>query len=161
MSLRIQLSTLALGGTLLMGGLFGAASFAETTANAEAAIQQRQDNFGQIGESFKTIRDQVRADAPDMAAISNAAATINKLAQELQTWFPAGTGPETGVETEALPVIWQDTSGFASAADRLVDESGKFLALTKGGDARQVAGGIRGLGGACKNCHDQFRLDDD
>lgn len=160
MSLRIQLSTLALGGTLLMGGLFGAASFAGTE-NAEATIQQRQDNFGKIGESFKTIRDQVRADAPDMTAITDAAATINQLAQELQTWFPAGSGPETGIETEAKAEIWQDKGGFTSAANRLVDESGKFLALTKSGDARQVAGGIRGLGGACKNCHDQFRLDDD
>jgi cytochrome c556 len=43
----------------------------------------------------------------------------------------------------------------------LVDEAGKFAALAEAGDVAAIGGGVRGLGGACKNCHDNFRVKED
>lgn len=149
--------------------LFAAAlSFALTFSTAamaddqaEMAIEKRQENFENIGGSFKTVRDELRSGDADMAKIKAAADTIASLARNIKGGFPAGTGPETGVETEALPAIWQDKTTFEGAADKLVTEADKFAELAASGDASKIMGGVRGLGGACKNCHDQFRLDDD
>lgn len=147
---------------------FAALSFANITiaANkptnppvAQEAIEQRQKNFEQIGGAFKTIRDEVRARNSNMEAISESINTIHALAQELPSWFPAGTGPEAGVETEALPVIWKDQAGFAAAAQKLRDASESMRALANSGDVSKVASGVATLGGACKNCHDNYRMD--
>lgn len=126
-----------------------------------ATMHDRHENFEKIGESFKTIRDQLRASSPEMGKVDDAAKTIAALAAELPTWFPEGTGPESGIETEAKAEIWQQPVEFKSAAEKLQAESKKFAELTASGDAKAVMGGLRGLGGACKNCHDQFRVDDE
>lgn len=133
---------------------------ASTQGTPGHIMHERHENFETMGEAFKTIRDQVRSRDADMQAISRSAETINDLAQQLHTWFPAGTGPEAG-KTHAKAEIWQNKADFNAAAERLVEESGKFVALTQTGDASKVAGGIRGLGGACKNCHDQYRVEED
>lgn len=129
-------------------------------AGATQIMDERHEKFETMGEAFKTIRDQVRSRDADMQAISQSAKTINDLAQELHTWFPAGSGPEAG-STHAKAEIWQNKADFNAAAERLVEESGKFVALTQSGDVSKVAGGIRGLGGACKNCHDKYRVEED
>lgn len=126
---------------------------------AAQTIETRQNNFEQIGGAFKTIRDEVRKRNADMDAVTEAAKTINTLAQELPKWFPAGTGPEAGVETEALAAIWKDQAGFSAAAQKLVEASENMLALAQTGDASKVGGGIPALGGSCKNCHDNYRKD--
>jgi cytochrome c556 len=43
----------------------------------------------------------------------------------------------------------------------LVDEAGKFATAANTGDLATIGGGVRGLGGACKNCHDNFRVKED
>lgn len=146
--------------TLFAALLFSSASLAQSETSAREIMHERHENFETIGEAFKTIRDELRG-AGNLQAISSSAQTIHDLARELRTWFPAGTGPETGIKTEAKPEIWQNKAEFNSAAERLVKESEKFLALTTSGDTSRIAGGVRGLGGACKNCHDQFRVDED
>lgn len=157
MSISKSISLLALSVALL----FSATNFAQGEGNIEHLMHERHENFEKIGESFKTIRDQLRSSSADMALIASSATTINTLSQEIHTWFPAGTGPESGIETEAKAEIWQDKAGFNAAAENLVKESGKFLALTASGDISKIGGGVRNLGGACKNCHDDYRVDDD
>ncbi len=96
---------------------------AETDAVSEAAgvtlangmtvkeqIEARQGHLKQIGKAFKTISDQLKAGSPDLTQIQAAAATVPKEASGMADWFPDGTGPESGVKTEALPVIWEPGS---------------------------------------------------
>jgi cytochrome c556 len=132
--------------------------FAQSHPDAAKIMQDRHENYEKIGDSFKTIRDQLRGDR-DVAAITGAAETINTLAPQIKTWFPEGTGPETGIETEALAKIWQDKAGFNAAADKLVTEAGNMLVAAKSGDLGQVGNNVRTLGGACKNCHDSYRVE--
>ena len=136
------------------------AVWAQSTPDAAAIIAKRQDGLEQIGDAFKTIRDQIRGDR-DTAAITAAAEKINTLGGEVHMWFPAGTGPETGIETEALPAIWEKNADFHAAAEGLSKAAGEMLAAAKSGDMAAVGANVRTLGGACKNCHDNFRLDND
>ena len=139
---------------------YSAILLAQNHPEAEKIMTERQENLKELGESFRAIRNQLRGDR-DIAVIVAAAEKINGLAPELATWFPAGTGPETGIETEALAVIWEDKEGFNAAAEKLVAQAGNMLAAAQSGNVDNVAGSVRGLGGACGGCHDNYRLDDD
>lgn len=157
---RPTLRTLGLAlATLSFSGLIIAADKPVSPKATEEIIQQRQENFEQLGGAFKVIRDEVRKRKSDMDAIVKAANTIHSHAQELPSWFPTGSGPEAGIETEALPAIWKDQAGFAAASQKFLEASENLLTLTETGDASKVASGIPALGGSCKNCHDNYRKD--
>ncbi len=121
-------------------------------------IEVRQKALKEMGASMKTISDQLKSGEPSLDAIRPAVHTIKTHAAELPTWFPAGTGPESGVKTEALSKIWEDEAGFQSAAQLLATESGKLSDIATGEDVAAIGAQVAATGGACKNCHDQFRL---
>ena len=159
-------------GALLLAVLAACGSGGETSdpaAGAEmlangmtvgAQIEARQGGFKTFGKNFKTISDQLKSDSADMAAVQAAAATIADTATGLGDWFPEGTGPESGVETEALAIIWEDGADFATkVSDAQAAIEGLNLAA-QSGDAEAISTAFRNAGGTCKACHDKFRLDD-
>lgn len=133
-----------------------------TQVDAPAEIEQRQENFKAIGDSFKAIREQLETDAPDFAVITPAAADINERLQRLPDLFPEGTSMEAGYDTEALATIWEDPEGFAEVAEQAVAASGDMMAAAATGDPEAVGGQVGNLGlNACKACHDKYRVDDE
>lgn len=136
---------------------------AEVLANGltvKAQIEARQDSFKTLGRNFKTINDQLRTDAPDLAAIEDAAATLAETAAGLSDWFPDGTGPEAGVKTRALAGIWETRDDFNSKAS---DAQAVLAALSTAvdtGDLDAISAAVRTTGGACKACHDDYRAEE-
>jgi cytochrome c556 len=124
-------------------------------------IKERQDNFEGIGDAFKALRGELEKDAPDFTLIVANATDINTRAQKIADHFPAGTSTADGFDTEALPAIWEKPEEFKAAAQKLVDESAKLASLAGDGDKAAVGAQAKAMGGACKGCHDQFRLDDE
>lgn len=150
---RKSLTLMALAaGLCLAGGAVAA-------VNAKAVIEAREANFKTFGKSMKTMNDNLKSDSPDLAVIASNAATIRGLAPKITTWFPKGTGPESGVKTEARAEIWTDGAGFAAAARRLEPEAAKLEALARAGDLAGVRAQVRVVGGTCKGCHDKFKAD--
>ncbi len=136
----------------------------EETASAgpePAVIDERQDNLEAVSDSFKVIRTQLESGSPDFAAIETAAVDINERAEAMENHFPEGTGRDQGYDTEALPTVWERPDEFAAAHQKLVEESAEMVTIASGGDAAAVGAQVKELGGSCKNCHDDFRLDDD
>ena len=95
-----------------------------------------------------------------MAKIGEAANSIAKLAPDLPNWFPAGSGPDA-VKTEAKANIWEQPEEFKAAAEKLISASANFAAAASAGDVEGTKAQIMSLGGACKNCHDQFREEEE
>lgn len=126
-----------------------------------AIIAERQDNFEAIGDSFKAIRTQLESGSPDNAAMLNAATELNAAAQKIEGHFPAGTSVDDGYDTEALATIWEKPQEFRAAHEMLVERSAEMVRLAEAGDPAAVEAYVKELGGACKNCHDTFRLDTD
>lgn len=124
-------------------------------------LKERHDNFEAIGDAFKAVRGELEKDAPDFALVAAKANDINTRALKIETHFPAGTSVEDGYDTEALPTIWQKPEEFKARAAKLVDESAKLASVASGGDKAAVGAQAMAMGGACKGCHDQFRLDDE
>ncbi len=139
-------ATIALTATASAAGLSGA-----------AAVKDRQTHMKALGAAAKALVDQIKSDSPDMAVIKDATAKLNLGAQGLPHWFPAGSGPEAGVKTRALPVIWTDQPGFAAAAQTFATEAAKLNTLAQAGDLAGVRGQVSAVGGACDACHKKFR----
>lgn len=123
-------------------------------------IEARQGHLKEIGKAFKTISDQLKTDSPDLAQIQAAAALVPKEAQGMADWFPEGTGPESGVETEALPVIWENKSDFDDKVGAMQDAAARLNTVAQGGDVAAIATAFQTTGGKCKDCHDKYREDD-
>ncbi|PLK23738.1 cytochrome C [Porphyrobacter sp. TH134] len=137
-----------------------AAGDAAPAGGVPPVIKERHDNFEGIGDAFKAVRGELDKDAPDFALITAKATDINTRAKLIEGHFPAGTSVDDGFKTEALPAIWQKPEAFKAAAQKLVDESAKLVTVSAGGDKAATAAQAMAMGGTCKGCHDQFRLDD-
>jgi cytochrome c556 len=137
--------------------LSGAAVVAATPGGVIAA---RQDNYKQIGRANKAINDELRKSAPAMAVIQANAATLDTLAPRLTSWFPRGSGPESGVKTAALPVIWQRIPEFRADAANFATAAHNLRGAAASGDVNRVRAATAALGGTCRTCHETFRAKD-
>lgn len=125
------------------------------------AAYARHQNFKAQGAAFKAVLDEIKKDQPDKTVVATNAAKLKGLAAQLPTWFPKGSGAESGFKTDAKPLVWTDPAGFAAAANRLQVETSKLNQLAQAGDIAGVKGQARAVGGACKNCHDKYRVPDE
>ena len=125
-----------------------------------AVLKEREDNFEEIGDAFKAVRGELEKGAPDFTLIAAMANDINARAAKIEGHFPVGTSVDDGVKTEALATIWEKPEEFKAASQKLIDESAKLAALAAEGDKAAVGAQAMAMGGACKGCHDKFRLDD-
>ncbi|MDP1642016.1 MAG: cytochrome c [Phenylobacterium sp.] len=132
---------------------------AASDAPVPAAVAERQEGFKALGASFKLINDQLKTDAPDMAQIVPAAERMNVLASQIPGWFPAGTGPDDGVKTDALATVWTDPDGFAAAQTRLATATTRLQELAIAGDAAGLREHVKMVGASCGGCHDNFRVE--
>lgn len=129
------------------------AAYAATPAEAQ---KTRHEHYEQLGDSFKSVRDQSNASSPDWAALQKAAEAVQHATVNQRQWFPKGSGPEAG-KTRALPEIWTKPTDFDAAAKLFEDRAPALVAAAKAKDVAAVKAAFREVGGACKNCHDNFR----
>lgn len=123
-------------------------------------IEARQGHLKKIGKAFKSISDQLKADSPDLARIQAAAALVPKEAEGMADWFPEGTGSESGVKTDALPVIWKNKSNFNDKVLAMQEAAAGLDTVAQSGDVATIATAFQATGGKCKDCHDKYREDD-
>jgi cytochrome c556 len=126
--------------------------------SAAEVVKARQQGLKSLGAAFKVIRDELRNTSPDSAKIKAAAADITRAAGGIGTWFPAGTGPEAGLKTDAKSEVWADAAGFAAVQETFVREAGKWTRLGDSTDASAWKDAAASLGQSCKGCHDKYRV---
>ena len=127
-------------------------------ASAGEVVKARQKGLKALGAAFKTIRDELKGGSPDAAKIREASADITQAAGAIDKWFPAGTGPDSGVKTDAKPEVWTDPAGFATAREAFVREANKWAQLANSTDVSAWKEGAASLGQSCKGCHDKYRV---
>jgi cytochrome c556 len=146
----------AAGGVTLAQGQSPAASRGQTVSAVEV-VKARQQGLKALGAAFKVIRDELQADAPDAAKVRKASADIAQAANAFDEWFPAGSGPDSGVRTNAKPEVWTDPVGFAAAREAFVREANEWAQVAKRADVSAWREGAASLGQRCKGCHDKYR----
>jgi cytochrome c556 len=135
----------------------GSVTLAQTGSSAQL-IKERQQGLKALGAAFKVIRDELRGESPDPTKIRTASTDITKAAGAIGSWFPAGTGPESGAKTDAKPEIWTDAAGFAAARDAFIREADKWSQLGANSDTAAWKEAAGSLGQSCKGCHEKYRV---
>lgn len=133
----------------------GATSLAATPAQT---VESRQQGLKAVGEAMKTIKDQLTADKPDAGAIKAAGTKVRTASDDFNTWFPKGTGPVAGVETDAKPEIWTHPDDFTEKTRAFQAEAAKLVALTDAGKLDGLRDEARKVGKTCAACHDSYRV---
>jgi cytochrome c556 len=125
-----------------------------------SVIQARQAHYKQMGAAAKGIYDELNKSSPSATVIHGYVQTIDGLAPQIPSWFPAGSGPEAGVKTQAKPEIWSNAAGFAQAAQAFAAEAHHFDQVAAAGDINADRPEFLAMGKTCGNCHNQFRAKD-
>jgi len=147
---KLRISVIAVAAFVI-----AAASVVALAATPAEMQKIRHEHYEKLGEDFKAVRDNSRG-SPDWTVLEKASASIQEATVNQMQWFPKGTGPEAG-KTRALPEIWSKPAEFDAAQKMFADRAPALVAAVKAKDADAVGKAFRELGGACKNCHDNFR----
>jgi cytochrome c556 len=96
--------------------------------------------------------------APNAAVLADMG---KMLSANLQQLFPEGTDKAAGLETAALPAIWEKWSDFEQVAMRFQEETAKLSEVAQSGDIAAIGQqlGVVGKEG-CGACHETFREKD-
>ncbi|MDB5724013.1 MAG: hypothetical protein JWQ16_767 [Novosphingobium sp.] len=121
------------------------------------AAHERDLHFEMVGRAFKGINDQLKQRPPNLVAIRNTSAVLATMASRTKTWFPAGSGPQNGVKTNALPAAWTNRAELDRKADAFAAAAGTLATTAQGSDIAAIQAAVRATGETCKSCHDQFR----
>jgi cytochrome c556 len=124
-------------------------------------VRLRVSTYRSLGAAFKTVTDALRSGQLQTPQVRQAAARIGDVARRQYGLFPAGSGPRPGVKTAARPEIWSRAREFRAAQDAFARQANVFQRAVNGGNADAIRSEARKLGGACKSCHDNFRVESD
>lgn len=127
-----------------------------THDQALAVIKQRGANMKGLGDATGKVGKTFQSGSPDLNVVKQAAAQIASLAPKLQSWFPAGTGPDVG-KTRAKPEIWQKREDFILKSGDFKQAAGDFNDAAQSGDMNRIKATFGALGKSCKACHDLYR----
>lgn len=149
-------------GCLSLFAVLGWIALASSDTMAKGdVIADRKELFKNNSANFKDAREKAKAGT--FARIAVNAQTIAINARHIPALFPAGSMGSPEDKSRAKPEIWQDWDGFTEASQQLQDAANNLYKLTKDADKMavteaQVTEALKALGGACKNCHDKFRV---
>jgi len=147
----IAVSTLMFGAVVAMSGT----ALAQAPA---ASITERQAMMKLIGATFGSIKADIDSkDAARIKAAEGRARAIAAAPAALATMFPPGSDSKAG-KTAALDKIWQDSAGFAKAANDLAATATKLADALKSGDAAASLAAFGAVGkDGCGACHGAYR----
>lgn len=124
-----------------------------STATRQAVFKLLAFNLGPInGMARNTVEF-------DSALAQRNALRVAALAPMIPELFAANDTRAFDVDTEALPVIWDNMDDFRAKAVALEEAANTFAAVAAGGDRAATIGAIRAFGSTCGNCHREYRVD--
>lgn len=135
--------------------VFAADEPANVTKYRQTFMKANSAHIGMIASIAKgevSLTDEV---APNAAALAQMG---EMMSANLQQLFPEGTDKAAGLETAALPAIWEDWGKFEQVAVRFQEETAKLAEIAQGGDMAAIGQqlGVVGKEG-CGACHETFR----
>lgn len=136
------------------------ASAPEVDRAMQRATDVRQSVLILIANNFGPMRGMARDEAPfDAAVVRKNSVRLHQLSLMLADAFATDTRG-SGVETEALDVIWETPAEFAGKIDALTTAAEALAESAASADEASILAAVGELGQKCGSCHDDFRLDD-
>lgn len=138
--------------------LTGIALSVHAQAKPEVLVKQRQAAMTLLGKYFGPLGAMARGRVPyDAKVVQRNAGFIDNLSRMPWDGFHSSTKGIMGIESRALPAIWDDSEKFRQTAQRLENEASKLSSVSRGGDEAAVKAQIGAVGKVCGSCHDDFR----
>lgn len=125
-----------------------------------AAIKARQQQYREIGTAFKAVNDELRKSSPGKFAMGSSARQIAANLRQVNSMFPAGSGPSSGIKTKALATIWSKQPEFQRLNAAAVVAADKLVLAMRGTDNAAMTAQAQAVGRSCKACHSAFRAED-
>ena len=144
-----------MGYLLLSLALLTSFSASAQFAKPEDAIKYRKSVMTVMGTHFSRLCAMAQGKVPfDAKQVVENEAVVELTAKLAWAAFPEGS--DKG-ETKTKADVWKDPVKFKEAQDKLLSESLKLNAAAKSGKIEDLKTAAAAVGGACKNCHDNFK----
>jgi cytochrome c556 len=119
-------------------------------------VKLRRGNFNTLLAAYKVVNAQLKRARPDMAAIGGATDRMAAMARQLPAWFPPGSGPDSGANTNAKPEIWRRPEDFRAHAVALTEAVDRLAAAEKSGNLNSIRERQHAVSASCTACHQAF-----
>jgi len=129
--------------------------------DAGGVIKARHEHFKQVGTAMKGLMDELKSSSPAIVQVRLYAKRLDDLAPQVPSWFPAGSGPESGQKTHAKAAVWEKPEEFKKDAEAFALEAHKLDQVAANGDLNAISAQAQAVGKACKTCHQTFREKED
>ena len=135
-----------------------AALTAQAQDAAEDVIKSRQAVMQIFANSLTGLGNIAQGKVSQPGHMANYATAVAAVAPLVADLFPAGTGPESGVKTRALPAIWDDPDGVAELLATTEAAVAALVAAAESGDPAATGAALGNLGkNSCGACHTKYR----
>jgi cytochrome c556 len=146
-----RMMTAAVIGLACLAGTAGAQA-----PQAADVIKGRQAAMMLSGVAMASIKGAADAGQP-LASQRFATRSLSRWAHALPGMFPAGSGPEAGVRTNAKAEIWTDRAGFEARAADYAAAADRLAELAAGEDAAAFGAQWTAVRATCQACHDAYK----
>ncbi len=127
--------------------------------NGEGEIEYRKDVMLSMAAHLSALTELLTEEMDfDESHLQAQAMSLGVNAQLVSSLFPAGS--DEG-DTAALPGIWQRPEQFLARAEAAEREGRNLVAAAESGDREFLVQSLKRLADACRNCHREFRAEDD
>lgn len=138
-----------------------AALMQPTTVGAQssgaAAVAERQKLFKAIKGNMDPLIAIARGKADaDKATMVKHSKNLSVYARKVDDAFDINTAGSSH-DSDARDSIWSNRADFKAKASALVSASDKLVAASNSGSKSSMMSALRGVGAACKDCHDTYR----
>ena len=119
----------------------------------------RHETMEGVGDAAKPVGEMLKGEAAfDAATVGASLKTFLEASEKFGGYFPEGS--ESGMDTLAAPAIWEDRAGFDAALADFNDAVESAIAANPQtlDETKHAMGPVFN---ACKNCHDNYRLEDE
>ena len=154
---------LVLAGVIASSMLYVASAQDELTPEQQAAdaAETRQSVFKLFRFNIGPIIAMTQGAPFDAELAQRNARRIASIAPMIPDVLGAMDTRGYDIETQALDLVWDNLDDIQVKAQTLIDAANEFADVASGGDMASTLGAVRTLGGACGNCHDTYREDND
>jgi cytochrome c556 len=139
---------------LFISGLsVSTSSFAD---EPEDIVTYRQAVMGAMGRHMKSTAMIVKGEVDRRDDLQGHASAMHAISLYACTLFPEST---KGLESEALPKIWEDPPKFEAACKKLHETTNALAEIASGDDFDATKAAFGAVGKSCGGCHDDFKVE--
>jgi cytochrome c556 len=127
-------------------------------ADPMETVTARQDYYKSLGAVMKPMAALAK-DFDAEAAKAEAAKLETALAVDVRPLFAPGTSDaEFPGKSRAMAKLWDNMEDVGTKGKAMHEAAAEVIAAANAGDAAAFGAAFGKLGGACKACHDSYRV---